>query len=165
MISVALQENPLFTATLRDNISYGRIGARPEEILRAVARAGLADFVAIAPRPASKPCSERKVRSFPRTGPTYRAGARIPAQRAHPDSRRTHVRARFRHEDLVMRGVRDWIAERPRERTSSSRRIGAAPPRLPIGFIRISDGRVLEADHRAFDVEGDVKKPIEAGDA
>jgi len=64
-----------------------------------------------------------------------------------------------------MRGVRDWIAERPRERIvliATHRRSTAA---LADRIYQISGGCVLEADHRAFDVEGDVKKPIEAGDA
>ena len=43
--SVALQENPLFTATLRDNIAYGRPDASIADVMRALDRAGLRDFL------------------------------------------------------------------------------------------------------------------------
>jgi ATP-binding cassette subfamily B protein len=45
MLSVALQENPLFTATIRDNVAYGRPDASTADVAEAVSRAGLGDFV------------------------------------------------------------------------------------------------------------------------
>ncbi len=42
--SVALQENPLFTATLRENVAYGRPEASDEEVLSALEIAQLSDF-------------------------------------------------------------------------------------------------------------------------
>jgi len=45
LLSLALQENPLFTATLRDNVAYGRPNASTAEVVEAIRRAGLGDFV------------------------------------------------------------------------------------------------------------------------
>ncbi len=55
------------------------------------------------------------------------------------------------NENLVMRGVREWIDERPRERIvllATHRRTTAA---LADHIYQIAGGRVSEADERAFE--------------
>lgn len=150
MISVALQENPLFTATLRDNILYGRIDATEEEILYAVARAGLAEFVLSLPAGLDTVLGEKGAKLS--TGQAQRIGlARAFLLNApilildEPTSALDSVT-----ENLVMRGIREWIDERPRERIvllATHRRSTAA---LADRIYQIADGRVSEADDTAF---------------
>jgi ABC-type multidrug transport system fused ATPase/permease subunit len=151
MISVALQENPLFTATLRDNIVYGRIDATEAEILHAVARAGLAEFLRSLPAGLETVLGEKGAKLS--TGQAQRIGlARAFLRNApilildEPTSALDSVT-----ENLVMRGIREWIDERPRERIvllATHRRSTAA---LADRIYQIADGRVSEADETAFD--------------
>jgi subfamily B ATP-binding cassette protein MsbA len=151
MISVALQENPLFTATLRENIVYGRIDATEKEILHAVTRAGLADFVRSLPAGLDTVLGEKGAKLS--TGQAQRIGlARAFLRNApilildEPTSALDSV-----NENLVMRGVRQWIDERPRERIvllATHRRSTAA---LADRIYQIAEGRVSEADQRAFE--------------
>ena len=151
MISVALQENPLFTATLRDNIVYDHIDATESEILHAVARAGLAEFVRSLPAGLATVLGEKGAKLS--TGQAQRIGlARAFLRDApilildEPTSALDSVT-----ENLVMRGIREWIDERPRERLvllATHRRSTAA---LADRIYQIADGRVSEADETAFD--------------
>ena len=151
MISVALQENPLFTATLRDNIVYGRIDASEEEILHAAARAGLAEFVRSLPAGLDTVMGEKGAKLS--TGQAQRIGlARAFLRDApilildEPTSALDSV-----NENLVMRGIREWIDERPRERIvllATHRRSTAA---LADRIYQIAEGHVTEADEGAFD--------------
>ena len=151
MISVALQENPLFTATLRDNIVYGRIDATEAEILQAVARAGLAEFVRSLPAGLDTVLGEKGAKLS--TGQAQRIGlARAFLRNApilildEPTSALDSVT-----ENFVMRGIREWIDERPRGRIvllATHRRSTAA---LADRIYQIADGRVSEADDTAFD--------------
>jgi len=60
-----LQENPLFTATIRDNVAYGRPNASTAEVLAAIQRAGLGDFVrSFAGRPRHD-ARRKRGRNFP----------------------------------------------------------------------------------------------------
>jgi ABC-type multidrug transport system fused ATPase/permease subunit len=150
VISVALQENPLFTATLRDNIIYGRIDATEEEILHAVARAGLAEFVRSLPSGLDTVLGEKGAKLS--TGQAQRIGlARAFLRDApilildEPTSALDSV-----NEKLVMRGIREWIDQRPRERIvllATHRRSTAA---LADRIYQIADGRLCEADETAF---------------
>jgi ATP-binding cassette, subfamily B, bacterial len=49
LLGTGLQDNPLFTATLRDSLTYGNPAATANEIERAVTRAGLSEFVRALP--------------------------------------------------------------------------------------------------------------------
>ena len=146
MLSVALQENPLFTATLRDNIVYGRIDASEEEILQAVARGGLADFVRTLPRgldtklgvkgsqiSAGQAQRVGLARAFLRNAPVLILDE--PTSALDPQT-----------EQLVMRGIRDWVDERPHKRMvliATHRRSTAA---LADRIYYIADGRVTESN-------------------
>jgi len=151
MISVALQENPLFTATLRDNIIYGRIDATEAEILHAVARAGLAEFIRSLPAGLDTVLGEKGAKLS--TGQAQRIGlARAFLRDApilildEPTSALDSV-----NENLVMHGIREWIDDRPRERIvllATHRRSTAV---LADRIYQIADGRVSPADETAFD--------------
>ncbi len=152
MISVALQENPLFTASLRDNIVYGRIDATEEEILHAVARAGLAEFVRSLPAGLDTVLGEKGSKLS--TGQAQRIGLARAFLRDAPililDEPTSALDSVM--ENLVMRGIREWIDERPRERIAllaTHRRSTAA---LADRIYQIADGRVCEADENAFEV-------------
>ncbi len=150
MISVALQENPLFTASLRDNIVYGRIDATEEEILHAAARAGLAGFVREQPAGLDTVLGEKGAKLS--TGQAQRIGlARAFLRNTpilildEPTSALDSV-----NENLVMRGIREWIDERPRERIvllATHRRSTAA---LADRIYQIAGGQVHRADDGAF---------------
>jgi ABC-type multidrug transport system fused ATPase/permease subunit len=150
LISVALQENPLFTATLRENIAYGRIDATETEVLHAVARAGLANFVRALPAGLDTVLGEKGAKLS--TGQAQRIGlARAFLRNApilildEPTSALDSV-----NENLVMRGIREWIGERPRERIvllATHRRSTAA---LADRIYQIANGRVTAADETAF---------------
>ena len=151
MISVALQENPLFTATLRDNIVYGRIDATEGEVLHAVARAGLAEFVRSLPAGLDTVLGEKGAKLS--TGQAQRIGLARAFLRNTPililDEPTSALDSVM--ENLVMRGIREWIDERPRERIvllATHRRSTAA---LADRIYQIADGRVSEADESAFD--------------
>jgi ABC-type multidrug transport system fused ATPase/permease subunit len=150
MISVALQENPLFTATLRDNIVYGRIDATREEILHAVARAGLADFVRSLPAGLDSVLGEKGAKLS--TGQAQRIGLARAFLRNTPililDEPTSALDSVM--ENLVMRGIREWIDERPRERIVllATHRRGTAA--LADRVYQIAEGRVREADENAF---------------
>jgi ABC-type multidrug transport system fused ATPase/permease subunit len=150
MISVALQENPLFTATLRDNIVYGRIDATKDEILHAVARAGLGEFVRSLPAGLDTVLGEKGAKLS--TGQAQRIGLARAFLRNTPililDEPTSALDSVM--ENLVMRGIREWIDERPRERIvllATHRRSTAA---LADRIYQIADGRVSEADEAAF---------------
>ena len=151
LISVALQENPLFTASLRDNIVYGRVDASEAEILHAVARAGLADFVRSLPAGLDTVLGEKGAKLS--TGQAQRIGLARAFLRDtpilildEPTSALDTV-----NENLVMRGIREWIDERPDERIvllATHRRSTAA---LADCIYQIADGRVTQAGGSAFD--------------
>jgi len=150
LISVALQENPLFSGTLRENIVYGRIDATEEEILHAARRAGLAEFVRSLPAGLDTMLGEKGAKLS--TGQAQRIGlARAFLRDApilildEPTSALDSI-----NEQFVMRGVREWIDERPRERIvllATHRRSTAA---LADRIYQIADGRVSEAGDNAF---------------
>lgn len=153
MMSVALQENPLFTATLRDNILYGRPDASEAEVLHAIARAGLAAFVRSLPAGLDTMLGEKGAKLS--TGQAQRIGLARAFLRNAPililDEPTSALDSAT--EDLVMRGIRDWIDEQPRERIvliATHRRSTAA---LADRIYQIDAGRVRPIDERAFDAE------------
>lgn len=151
MISVALQENPLFTASLRDNVAYGRIDASEEEILRAIARAGLGPFLHSLPAGLDTVLGEKGAKLS--AGQAQRIGLARAFLRNAPvlilDEPTSALDAAT--EDLVMRGVREWLEERRCERIVllATHRRGTAA-RADRTYL-IAAGRVVEADPGAFE--------------
>jgi ABC-type multidrug transport system fused ATPase/permease subunit len=60
-IGVVLQDTMLLSATVRENIAYGRLGAKPEEIRRAAERAQAMEFISALPKGMDTYVGERGV--------------------------------------------------------------------------------------------------------
>jgi len=116
MLSVALQENPLFTATLRDNLAYGRPNASTSEVAEAIRRAGLGDFVRSLPSGLDTMLGEKGSKLS--AGQAQRLGLARAILRDAPilllDEPTSSLDVAT--EDAVMRGLRDWVNEAPGRR-------------------------------------------------
>lgn len=116
MLSVALQENPLFTATLRDNVAYGRPNASTSEVAEAIRRAGLGDFVRSLPGGLDTMLGEKGSKLS--AGQAQRLGLARAILRDAPilllDEPTSSLDVAT--EDAVMRGLRDWVNEAPGRR-------------------------------------------------
>ena len=116
MLSVALQENPLFTATLRDNVAYGRPNASTSEVAEAIRRAGLGDFVRSLPAGLDTMLGEKGSKLS--AGQAQRLGLARAILRDAPilllDEPTSSLDVAT--EDAVMRGLRDWVNEAPGRR-------------------------------------------------
>ncbi|MGH7781099.1 MAG: ABC transporter ATP-binding protein [Candidatus Binataceae bacterium] len=145
ILSVALQENPLFTASVRDNVAYGRVDATEAQIATAIERAGLADFVRSLPSGLATMLGEKGAKLS--TGQAQRIGLARALLRDAPILMLDEPTSALdvATEDSVMRGLRDWIAEQPRRMAIvvTHRRTTAA--RADRSF-RITSGRVEAAD-------------------
>ncbi len=115
-LSVALQENPLFTATLRQNIVYSHPDASDEEVWTAVRRAGLDDFVHSLPAGLETMLGEKGAKLS--AGQAQRIGLARALLRDAPilllDEPTSALDGRT--EEIVMAGVREWIADAPTRR-------------------------------------------------
>jgi len=116
MLSVALQENPLFTATLRDNVAYGRPNASTSEVAEAIRRADLGDFVRSLPAGLDTMLGEKGSKLS--AGQAQRLGLARAILRDAPilllDEPTSSLDVAT--EDAVMRGLRDWVNEAPGRR-------------------------------------------------
>ncbi len=151
MLSVALQENPLFTATLRDNVAYGRPDASAADVLRAIERAGLGTFVRSLPTGLETMLGEKGAKTS--AGQAQRIGLARAMLRDAPILLLDEPTAALdvATEDSVMRGVRAWVDEDPRHRlaiVATHRRTTAA---LADRIYQITAGQLVAADQSAFD--------------
>ena len=116
MMSVALQENPLFTATLRDNILYSRPNASDEELWTAVRRAALDQFVHSLPGGLNTMLGEKGAKLS--AGQAQRIGLARALLRDAPilllDEPTSALDGNT--EEIVMNGIREWIADAPARR-------------------------------------------------
>lgn len=151
VISVALQENPLFTATIRDNIAYSDAGATPERILTAVRRAGLEDFIDSLPEGLNTMLGEKGAKLS--TGQAQRIGlARAllrDAQILLLDEPTASLDGAT--EAAVLRGIREWINDAPDRRMviiATHRRTTAE---VADQVFAMADGRVVASDVSSFD--------------
>jgi ATP-binding cassette, subfamily B, bacterial len=151
MLSVALQENPLFTATLRDNIAYGRPNASTAEVAEAIHRAGLGDFVRSLPAGLDMMLGEKGSKLS--VGQAQRLGlARALLRNAsillldEPTSSLDVAT-----EEAVMIGLRDWVNEAPERRMvilATHRRTTASRADR---IYHLAAGRLVAADGSALD--------------
>ena len=151
MLSVALQENPLFTATLRDNVAYGRPNASTAEVVAAINRAGLGDFVRSLPAGLDTMLGEKGSKLS--AGQAQRIGlARAILRNAaillldEPTSALDVAT-----EDAVMKGLRDWVNEAPTRRMvilATHRRTTASRADR---VYHLSSGPLVAADGSAAD--------------
>lgn len=142
LISVALQENPLFTATLGENIAYGRPGAATKEVRAAAALAGLDGFLDSLPAGFGTMLGEKGAKLS--TGQAQRIGLARALLRGAPILLLDEPTSALdiATEGQVMWGVRAWIAERPDRRLAvmmTHRRTAAA---WADRAYRISGGRL-----------------------
>jgi ABC-type bacteriocin/lantibiotic exporter with double-glycine peptidase domain len=114
--SVALQENPLFTATLRDNIAYGRPEASPQEVLAAIEMAQLSEFVCLLPAGLDTMLGEKGAKLS--EGQAQRIGIARAILRDAPilllDEPTSALDARG--EERFLAALRNWVAARPQQR-------------------------------------------------
>jgi ABC-type multidrug transport system fused ATPase/permease subunit len=157
MLSVALQENPLFTATLADNVAYGRPGASPAEIMQAIERSGLGDFVRGLSAGLDTMLGEKGSKLS--TGQAQRIGLARALLRNAPilllDEPTSALDGAT--EDSVMRGLREWVNEDPKARmvvVATHRRTTAAHADR---IYQIANGRLVNAGDSAFDAAREVK--------
>ncbi len=151
MLSVALQENPLFTATIRDNVAYGRPNASTVEVAEAIHRAGLGDFVRSLPAGLDTMLGEKGSKLS--VGQAQRLGlARALLRNAsillldEPTSSLDVAT-----EDAVMVGLRDWVNEDPTRRMvilATHRRTTASRADR---IYQIAAGRLVAADGSILD--------------
>jgi ATP-binding cassette, subfamily B, bacterial len=144
VVSVALQDSPMFTATLRANVAYGRPAATDSEIFGALAIAGLGDFVRSLPAGLDTMIGEKGSKIS--AGQAQRIGLARAIVRDAPilmlDEPTSALDAAT--EDAVMRGVRAWLEERPDRRivlVATHRRTTAASADR---IYRITGGRVAQ---------------------
>jgi len=151
MLSVALQENPLFTATIRDNVAYGRPDASTTDVAAAIHRAGLGEFVRSLPAGLDTMLGEKGSKlSF---GQAQRLGLARAIMRDAPilllDEPTSALDVAT--EEIVMIGLRDWVKEAPRRRMvilATHRRTTASRAdrtyHLAAGQLVAADGSALE---------------------
>jgi ABC-type multidrug transport system fused ATPase/permease subunit len=146
MLSVALQESPLFTATIRQNILYSRPSASEEEVRGAVRRAGLDEFVRSLPAGLDTMLGEKGAKLS--AGQAQRIGIARALLRDAPilllDEPTSALDGRT--EEAVMEGIREWIADSPSHRIAivvTHRRTSAVKADR---IYRIDAGRLESAD-------------------
>ncbi len=151
MLSVALQENPLFSATLRDNVAYGRPNASTAEVVEAIRRAGLGDFVRSLPAGLDTMLGEKGSKLS--AGQAQRLGLARAILRDAPililDEPTSALDVAT--EDAVLRGLREWVDAAPKRRMvilATHRRTTAARAdriyQLAAGRLAAVDGSVLD---------------------
>jgi ATP-binding cassette, subfamily B, bacterial len=151
MLSVALQENPLFTATIRDNVAYGRPNASTSEVAEAIHRAGLTDFLRSLPAGLETMLGEKGSKLS--VGQAQRLGLARALLRNAPilllDEPTSSLDVAT--EDAVMSGLRDWVNEDPARRMvilATHRRTTASRADR---IYQIAAGRLVAADGSVLD--------------
>jgi ABC-type multidrug transport system fused ATPase/permease subunit len=116
MLSVALQESPLFTATLRDNVAYGRPDSSTAQVMEAIHRAGLEQFVRSLPEGLDTVIGEKGSKLS--AGQAQRIGLARAILRDAPilllDEPTSALDVAT--EAAVMRGIREWVDSAPKRR-------------------------------------------------
>ncbi len=153
MLSVALQESPLFTATLRDNIAYGRPDATDAEVVAAASRAGLGHFMRDLPDGINTVLGEKGSKIS--TGQAQRIGLARALLRDAPILLLDEPTASLdgATEATVMLGVREWVNAAPQRRmaiVATHRRTTASYANR---IYRIAAGRLDSVDDSALETD------------
>ncbi len=150
MLSVALQENPLFSATIRDNVAYGRPNASTTEVVEAIQRAGLGDFVRSLPAGLDTMLGEKGSKLS--AGQAQRLGLARAILRNAPilllDEPTSSLDVAT--EEAVMLGLRDWVNAAPDSRMvilATHRRTTASRADR---IYQLAAGRIVAADGSAL---------------
>ncbi|MGC1190383.1 MAG: ABC transporter ATP-binding protein [Candidatus Binatus sp.] len=151
MLSVALQENLLFTASIRDNVAYGRPNASTGEVAEAIHRAGLGQFVASLPAGLDTMLGEKGSKLS--VGQAQRLGLARAILRNAPilllDEPTSSLDVAT--EEAVMIGLREWVNADPKRRMvilATHRRTTASRADR---VYHLAAGRLVAADGSALD--------------
>jgi ABC-type multidrug transport system fused ATPase/permease subunit len=147
--SVALQENPLFTATLRDNVAYGRADASVEEVVAALDMAQLSDFLRSLPAGLDTMLGEKGAKLS--EGQAQRIGIARAILRDAPilllDEPTSALDTAT--EERFLGALRQWVADRPDRRmvivATHRAKTAAAADRA----YRIAKGRLIVEEEPA----------------
>ena len=152
MLSVALQENPLFTATLADNVAYGRPDASRSEVMQAVERAGLGAFVRALPAGMATMLGEKGAKLS--TGQAQRIGLARALLRNSPILLLDEPTAALdgATEDSVMRGLREWVNDDPKRRMAIIATHRKTTASHADRIYQLVSGRLVSAGDTAFEV-------------
>jgi ABC-type multidrug transport system fused ATPase/permease subunit len=151
MLSVAMQESPLFTASMRDNVAYGRPNASTAEMLAAIERAGLGEFVRSLPAGLDTMLGEKGAKLSTGQGQRIALARAILRDAAILLLDEPTSSLDVATEDSVMSGLRDWVNEAPERRMvilATHRRMTAARADR---IYQITAGRLVAADRSAID--------------
>ena len=150
LLGTGLQENPLFTATLRDNLTYGRPDATSDEVERAVTLADLSEFVRALPAGLDTMLGEKGARLS--AGQAQRIGLARAFLRDAPILLLDEPTSALdpATEDRVISQVRAWVNEQPQQRLvliATHRESTAAHADRT---YRITAGCIVRADEPTF---------------
>jgi ABC-type multidrug transport system fused ATPase/permease subunit len=149
-VSVALQENPLFTATIRDNIAYSKPDASVAQIWTALRRAGLEPFVKDLPQGLGTMLGEKGAKLS--TGQAQRIGLARALLRDGPILLLDEPTASLdgATEALVLDGIRHWLNDAPEARmvVIATHRITTAAIAGQIFELANGALRAIEPSHR-----------------
>jgi ABC-type multidrug transport system fused ATPase/permease subunit len=156
-VSVALQESPLFTATIRDNIAYSKPDATVAEVWTAIRRAGLEQFIQSLPQGLDTMLGEKGAKLS--TGQAQRISLARALLRDAPILLLDEPTASLdgATEEIVLDGIRQWLNEAPDRRmviVATHRRTTAA---IANQVFEVTNGtlRAMERSqpvHPAFEV-------------
>ena len=147
--SVALQENPLFTATLRENVAYGRPDASAGEVLAALEIAQLSEFVAALPMGLDTMLGEKGAKLS--EGQAQRIGIARAILRDAPILLLDEPTSALdgRGEQRFLTALRRWVAERPARRMVLLATHRARTAAMADRIYRIAAGRLTVVDDAA----------------
>ncbi len=94
-IGIVQQDVFLFGSTIRENVAYGRLGASDDEVMDALRRAALDEFVLALPDGLDTPTGERGVKLSGGQKQRARHCPHLFEKPAHPHPRRSHFGARY----------------------------------------------------------------------
>ncbi|HUA34286.1 MAG TPA: ABC transporter ATP-binding protein [Candidatus Binataceae bacterium] len=151
VISVALQENPLFAASIRDNIAYSNPAASEEQILVAARRAGLEPYLRSLPDRLHTLLGEQGSKLS--TGQAQRIGlARAllrDAQILLLDEPTASLDGAT--ERQVLAGIREWIDEAPTRMVIVVTHRGTTAA-LADTVFRLDAGQIVASDSASLDI-------------
>lgn len=153
-LSVALQENPLFSATLRDNVAYGRPDATTAEVVAALELAQLGDFLRSLPAGLDTMLGEKGAKLS--QGQADRIGIARAILRDAPILMLDEPTSALDvpTETRLMAALRGWIGEHPQRRMVLLATHRATAVAMADRAYRVEGGRVVACEEPAMIAAG-----------